>query len=111
MAVPAVFAAGKLRGLVSSDTQLDLATATASTFRPYIGGRFHTSDQGVPLRLDRVESFGPLVFALRFTSPVGANLAQGTYVLKHEQLGTFPLFIVAHGADNYEAVFNHQAAV
>ena len=49
-------------------------------------------------------------FSLLFQGPHDRLLPQGTYQFEHEQIGSFPLFIVpigaAKGGIQYEAVFN-----
>jgi hypothetical protein len=49
-------------------------------------------------------------FAITFQGPHDRLLPQGTYQFEHEQIGSFPLFIVpvssASGGMQYEAVFN-----
>jgi hypothetical protein len=49
-------------------------------------------------------------FAITFQGPHDRPLPQGTYQLEHDQIGSFPLFIVpvgaASGGIQYEAVFN-----
>ena len=49
-------------------------------------------------------------FAITFQGPHDRLLPQGTYQVEHEQIGSFPLFIVpvgsTAGAIQYEAVFN-----
>src|SRR2546423_5559763 len=49
-------------------------------------------------------------FAITFQGPHDRLLPQGTYQFEHEQIGSFPLFIVpvgaAKGGIQYEAVFN-----
>jgi hypothetical protein len=47
--------------------------------------------------------------ALEFTGPVDVTLTQGTYPLRHDEIGAGPLFLVPVGqtpdARTYEAVF------
>lgn len=49
-------------------------------------------------------------FSLVFRFPPTPMLAQATYLFEHDELGTFPIFIVPVGAKpdglRYEAVFN-----
>ena len=49
-------------------------------------------------------------FAITFQGPRDRLLPQGTYQFEHEQIGSFPLFIVpvgtTKGGIQYEAVFN-----
>ena len=50
-------------------------------------------------------------FSILFQGPRDRLLPQGTYQFEHEQMGSFPLFIVPgtsgpHGL-HYEALFNH----
>ena len=94
---------------------LDLRSATDSTFSPYVGQRFRIgSDSVSDLQLNEVLRRGPSSFSLFFTGPGDRALAQGTYKFEHSDLGHFPLFIVPgrpqRGEQTYEAVFNHQVA-
>lgn len=49
-------------------------------------------------------------FSLLFSGPNDQSLPQASYEMTHEQLGTFPLFIVPVSAEgnkiSYEALFN-----
>ncbi|MEK6409225.1 MAG: hypothetical protein AABN34_20055 [Acidobacteriota bacterium] len=49
-------------------------------------------------------------FAILFRGPRDTLLAQGTYLLEHDAIGSFDLFLVPVGMDDqgidYEAVFN-----
>lgn len=49
-------------------------------------------------------------FSVTFRGPVEAFLPQSTYLVEHESLGSFALFITAVGRDpqgiQYEAIFN-----
>jgi hypothetical protein len=49
-------------------------------------------------------------FSLEFRAPVDAPLAQGSYRIDHDKLGTLDLFLVPIGRDQkgvrYEAIFN-----
>ena len=54
-------------------------------------------------------------FALRFVGTSDAPLAQGTYVLEDDELGSLELFLVplgpdADGGPRYECVFNRAAS-
>jgi hypothetical protein len=52
----------------------------------------------------------PKSFSLLFRGPAGTPLAQGTYSVEHEAMGSFVIFIVPVSRDgngmSYEAVFN-----
>jgi len=94
---------------------LDLLSATDSTFSPYEGQPFRIgSDSVSELQLNEVLRRGPSSFSLFFTGPGDRALGQGTYKFEHSDLGHFPLFIVPgppqRGEQIYEAVFNHQVA-
>ncbi len=94
---------------------VDLLSATDSTFSPYVGQRFRIGSDNVShLQLNGVVRRGPSSFSLFFTGPGDRALAQGTYKFEHSDLGHFPLFIVPgrrqRGEQTYEAVFNHQVA-
>jgi hypothetical protein len=100
---------------------MDLAAATAETFRPHIGTDFHianpSADGGV-IRLTDVQVTGvqphaPRTepFSLVFLGPGDPRLDQGMYELRHDALGPLELFLVpigyeAGGGLRYEAVFN-----
>jgi hypothetical protein len=49
-------------------------------------------------------------FSIVFRLPLTPMLPQGTYTFQHEEIGTFPLFIVPIGRSaeglQYEAIFN-----
>jgi hypothetical protein len=94
---------------------LDLRSATDSTFSPYVGQRFRIRSDGMSdLQLNGVLRRGPSSFSLFFTGRGDRALGQGTYKFEHSALGQFPLFIVPGRRQReeqiYEAVFNHQVA-
>jgi hypothetical protein len=93
-----------------------LAGVTAETFEAWIGSQFRATLNHQPvgtLTLLSVSRFEPRTgtfpavkvltspaitsFTLRF-SKAGAPLAQETYTLEHDWLGTFPLLLVPSGA-------------
>jgi hypothetical protein len=97
---------------------------TAETFRPRIGGTFvfELEDAGeLELELVEVEEGGAEAsrsaaaaglrepFSIVFHGPLEPLLPQGTYSVKQEDVGSFPLFIVPIGRDElgtqYQAVF------
>lgn len=96
---------------------LDLATATADTFRPHLGTRFRVRREGqraeyltltdvVPQPPDGGPTDG---FSLLFGMPEPSDLAQTTYGLEHGSLGSFSMFLVPVGSATVEAVVNHLA--
>jgi hypothetical protein len=75
------------------------------------------SSEGFELELKEVQPYasnpgdqeGLERFSLFFTAPPNVRLAQGTFLLEHEQMGELALFIVpvsGHDGVRYEAVFN-----
>jgi hypothetical protein len=119
VAVPVVTIGSTIRfgvfDFLLPDRNLDLLSATDSTFSPYVGRRFRIgSDSVSELQLNKVLRRGPSSFSLFFTGPGDRALGQGTYKFEHSDLGRFPLFIVPgrpeRGEQTYEAVINHQAA-
>jgi hypothetical protein len=105
-----------------------LDTFTLDTFSRCIGQDFHvvTSDNGHPgLRLASAEDLREkpwadggaerrTPFSLLFHGPAKPFLPQGTYPLRHDAIGDFPLFLVPlgpvpagpdKGLMRYEAIF------
>ena len=114
MTIPPAIRLGTL-DLFFGNSNLDLLTATDSTFSPYVGQRFKVnSATASQLELKEVFNRGPSSFSVFFSGPSEPALNQATYEFEHSELGRFPLFIVPSrggGGDQlYEAVFNHQAA-
>lgn len=96
---------------------MQLDTATGEDFRLHLNSSFNFSADGgtpTPLTLATVDDLAPgspgrrLPFSLTFRGAPG--LAQRTYQVDHQELGTFDLFIVPLQPDatgpRYEAVFN-----
>lgn len=111
----------------SSDVLRQLSYYTKSTFDPYVNTRFRVSLSPTntrTLKLTEVNdylaslsqqaggaiTFGDESFTLLFTIPPGKPFPQDTYLIKHDALGTFYMFIVPVGGhsntrpDFYEAV-------
>jgi len=118
IAVPALTIPPAIRfgalDLFISNSNLDLLTATDSTFSPYVGQRFKIDSGSVShLELKEVFTRGPSSFSVFFSGPNKPALGQATYEFEHSELGRFPLFIVpsrSGGGDQlYEGVINHQA--
>lgn len=94
---------------------LDLATATADTFRPHVGSRFRLQRSGqraLDLTLSAVNQRpaaddGTDSFSLLFSAAQTAGLGQATYQLDHSVLGSFNLFVVPVGTGGLTAVVNH----
>ena len=114
MTIPPAIRLGAL-DLFFGNSNLDLLTATDSTFSPYVGQRFKVNSASVSqLELKEVFNRGPSSFSVFFSGPSEPALNQATYEFEHSELGRFPLFIVPSrgggGDQRYEAVINHQAA-
>ena len=110
--------------------RIDLATASPETFEPFIGQDFTAlkGEADVQLRLTSVELFERSgirdkvveidgvtlpprrAFALIFTSPAQAELAQGTFTLDHPELEELAIFLTVFRREGdtvyYESVFN-----
>lgn len=119
IAVPAVTIPPAIRfgalDLFVGHSNLDLLTATDSTFSPYVGQQFKVNSGTVRhLQLEEVFVHGLSSFSVFFSGSRESSLGQGTYEFEHSALGNFPLFIVparrSGGDQFYEAVINHQAA-
>ncbi len=90
-----------------------------ATYEPLVGQRFGLDgcEAASSLQLvaaDELPSAGEC-FSLRFASPEGVMLPQGTYQLEHPALGTVALFLVPvgpgrSGALELEAVINRLPA-
>lgn len=90
----------------------------AATLTPLVGTRFNLrgpdGGPGRALVLEAVEPFpgsDGRSFSLTFRDPLPGVAPQGTYVVDHDSLGEFALFIVplapdGAGGQRYEAVFN-----
>jgi hypothetical protein len=91
-------------------------TDSAEDFEPYVGSVFRTD--GIHLHLTEVRRLGEQPgtprehpFALVFTGPADAPLAQQIHGLTHDDLGELAIFLVPIGPGpdrlpRYEAVFN-----
>ena len=97
------------------DTQLH--KATRATFEPHLGTRFCVSRDGQSIEATLKHVADIKVknarlprrpFSLVFQGSGNKTLAQNTYVVQHEQLGKFHLFITPVGpnAGEYEAVIS-----
>jgi len=96
------------------ETPLDKLNAKA--FAEHLHSNFHTQAGGakVSLELFSVEEreISPRIelFFLTFHGPVQPRLAQQIYLLEHEKLGEFSIFLTAVAGDaegiSYESVFN-----
>jgi hypothetical protein len=99
---------------------------TQATFEPYLGSEFHVTVgpyKSVNLKLVKVEDRRPRVlqkgmprtegecFLLLFQASGKLSDLQQTYVLQHEALGKFSLFLVNAGEKAnvlyYSAIINH----
>ncbi len=97
---------------------LDLATATAETFAPFIGQVFEAvfSDGRLPLTLVEVKPLGAsrkpdlrAPFSLTFRGQPSLRLPQRTYHLENASAGTMEIFLVQVGGgaegSQFEAIF------
>jgi hypothetical protein len=100
-----------------------LDTFTLDTFRRYVGEDFQIAarpDGTSTLRLASAQDLseksgadpGPgrrTPFSLLFHGPVENYLRQATYLIRHDAIGEFPLFLVPLGPEEgrmrYEAIF------
>ncbi|HEY6250326.1 MAG TPA: hypothetical protein VI685_10210 [Candidatus Angelobacter sp.] len=93
-----------------------LEKLNAKVFAEHRRSKFHTQlgDRKVELELLSVEepesSPKVEVFFLTFHGPLTPRLPQRIYLLEHEKMGTFSIFLTAIAGDaegiSYEAVFN-----
>ena len=101
---------------------MDGAWLTYDSFAPLVGSAFVASADGGPVELSLVEATDTgtaggvslqgqsrTQFVLEFRGPATSPLAQGTYELRNDALGTVPIFFVPVRSDAdacyYEAVF------
>jgi hypothetical protein len=119
-------------GGIAATDELSIMTFSAALFRSHVGTAFAVrlpGNRDVALQLESVandaveeggESGGDCTFSLFFTDAIdaidasAAPLTQGTYVLRHAQLGEQFIFLVpvaqnAAGGYRYQACFNVQA--
>lgn len=100
-----------------------LDTFTIDTFRRHLGEEFHIAvrqDGNLTVRLSSAEDLSErsgagigssrrTPFSLLFHGPVENYLRQGTYLIRHDAIGEFPLFLVPLGPEQgrmrYEAIF------
>src|SRR4051794_2354825 len=94
---------------------LDLQTAVAATFAPHVNSpfRLHHENLTAELELMQVSDHSTpahVSFSLLFRGPHQPLLPQQIYIVDHDQLGRFDLFIVPIRRDaeglHYEAIFN-----
>jgi hypothetical protein len=98
---------------------LDLATATAEMFTPFIGQSFEAvfTDGRLPLTLAEVRPLGAArpgaprePFALTFHGAPPLRLPQHIYRLEHTTMGSTEIFLVQvagdAGASKFEAIFS-----
>jgi hypothetical protein len=97
---------------------IQLDTATAETFRPYLDTRFEISQPGLTQTLTLAEvielphnnSPRRAPFSILFTGDAAMILPQQIYTLHHDALGELTIFLVPLQPDRrgalYEAVFN-----
>jgi uncharacterized protein DUF6916 len=97
---------------------LDLATVTCGEFAACLDQDFEIvfSDGTLPVKLSEARSLGARPestrepFSLTFVAPGPFRLPQGTYKMRHAQLGEMEIFLVQVAGDanssTFEAVFN-----
>jgi hypothetical protein len=97
------------------------ATLTEEEFSRHVKTTFHVklSDGQVDLELDEVKGYrnkavereGMERFSVYFQGPSEPQLQQHVYLLEHDQMGEFEIFLVPvsrnDGGFRYEAVFNY----
>jgi hypothetical protein len=103
-----------------------MAELTAKEFSQHLNTKFRIRAESGPgesadvfeLELAEVQPFagfkgdqqGLERFSLFFTAAPNVRLAQGTFLLEHEQMGELAMFLVPVSSENglmYEAVFNY----
>jgi hypothetical protein len=97
------------------------ANLTEQEFSKHVGSEFQTTlgEHEISLTLAEVKAYMPQQneqdgmerFSVFFDGPADTLLAPQTYLLRHEQMGEFELFLGAIRGDakgiRYEAVFNY----
>lgn len=98
-----------------------MANLTHEEFSKHVGSKFQIpfTDGDFELTLTEVKAYTPgdneesgmERFSVFFDGPADLLLPQQTYLLRHEQMGEFELFLGANSRDakgiRYEAVFNY----
>lgn len=98
-----------------------MADLTHDEFSKHVGSKFQIpfADGDLPLTLTEVKAYmsgpneesGMERFSVFFDGPANLLLPTQTYLLRHEQMGEFELFLGAISRDakgiRYEAVFNY----
>jgi hypothetical protein len=98
-----------------------MANLTHQEFSKHVGSKFQIplTDGDFNLTLTEVKAYMPEPneqsgmerFSIFFDGPADLLLPQQTYLLRHEQMGEFELFLGAISRDakgiRYEAVFNY----
>jgi hypothetical protein len=84
---------------------------TQASYRPLVGTTFDLDDgrlAGMPIELVSVTALPGRgeCFSLRFRAPGDAGVGQGTYRIRHGELGEFDLFLVPVAPSELEAVVN-----
>jgi hypothetical protein len=131
-ALPIKFFGASAASSLGATSNVNLATATKTTFQPLINSSFAVqsgSQTTAWLTLLSVEDMNSksastseqMVFGLKAAKPAqqttdtfalhfygtGETLKQGTYDLDHHTLGKFQLFVVPSGTSAYTAVISH----
>jgi hypothetical protein len=96
------------------------ATLTEAEFSKHVNTQFRlTGDRPIELELEEVKGYsskaheqeGMERFSAFFHGPLDRFLPQGMYLLEHDAMGSFDIFLVPVAKDErgvrYEAVFNY----
>jgi hypothetical protein len=94
---------------------------TSETFKPHVGERFELQPEGGDAfdallescdettygsREQWLKSIDRVPFSLIFAAPGGDLVPQGTFTVRHEQLGETQIFLVPLAPGKFEAVFS-----
>ena len=93
---------------------------TEKEFSQHVGTKFHLkAEREIELELIEVKGYvstqiehgGMERFSVFFVGPANSFFPQGLYLLEHERMGEFEIFLVPIAGDEksyrYEAVFNY----
>jgi hypothetical protein len=107
--------------LAESGEQVE-STYTLGMFQPYVGQTFRITSADKSVRMDELDvtlqavedrTTGPeaVQFSLEFMGPAGDPIASKTYLFRHPELGSVPMFVSparkdSQGRTFYRADFN-----
>ena len=89
----------------AAGVMINVKTATAASFQPYVGQTFKVSGSSVPFTLDSVNvvndpnkakrpsSIRRDSFSLIFTAPMGTHLKSGSYTFSSAKVNAISLFV------------------